>query len=397
MKEICKPKHCLNCLACSNICPSNAVVFCNDYLDSPTAFIDESKCVGCGMCKKVCPQLNEIVRSTPKKCYAAWSSDENTRKNSASGGISYELYKTVVSNGGCAVGVENSKTHEPIYQVYESPDDIKNFQNSKYVHSNMGIIYKNILDLLNAGRKVMFVGLPCQVASLKLFLNLKHANIDCLWCADLICHGTAPFAYLEQHINEINKKHKTNTKRIFYRDPRYGTDNFYFSLYGDKNKPYYKKAVYSLDAFQIGYHNGIIYQSSCYQYKYASHNRCGDITLSDYSGLGNLYEFKAKKEKVSCVLINTKKGEELINLLIGNGSIISIERPTDEILTFEKRLASPTPVTPFRESFEKYYATTHSFETAMKKSYYFEAKKKRNKYYLSLGPIKRVVKKILGK
>ncbi len=55
------------------------------------------------------------------------------------------------------------------------------------------------------------------------------------------------------------------------------------------------------------------FRESCYNCRYASGNRIGDITLGDYWGINqNNRLYKNKDEGISNFLINTKKGEKLL-------------------------------------------------------------------------------------
>ena len=63
---------------------------------------------------------------------------------------------------------------------------MKLFAGSKYVKVSTGVIFNKIKEKLINGDKVLFFGVPCQVAGLKLFLQNEY---DKLFTVDLICHG----------------------------------------------------------------------------------------------------------------------------------------------------------------------------------------------------------------
>ena len=54
--------------------------------------------------------------------------------------------------------------------------------------SNPTGIYKEIKDRLKREEKVLFIGLPCQVAALRNYISTDLS--DKLYTIDLICHGT---------------------------------------------------------------------------------------------------------------------------------------------------------------------------------------------------------------
>ena len=58
-----------------------------DSLDNLYPIIDSSKCIECGSCVSACPALSPVELHAPIKCYAAYSTDKNIRRFSASGGV----------------------------------------------------------------------------------------------------------------------------------------------------------------------------------------------------------------------------------------------------------------------------------------------------------------------
>ena len=71
------------------------------------------------------------------------------------------------------------------FDFAETEDEVCKFTGSKYVKSNPEGVYKKILQKLKLGRKVLFIGLPCQVSAVR-----HYTRIIKLYTADLICHGT---------------------------------------------------------------------------------------------------------------------------------------------------------------------------------------------------------------
>lgn len=146
--------------------------------------------------------------------------------------------------------------------------------------------------------------------------------------------------------------------RLSFRDERFMTSKFVFSV--DYNGKNYHKYVESNDNFQIGYHNATIYRPNCYSCMYAGPNRCGDLTIGDFTGLGrvasvdgNLAEMKY--QGVSCVLCNSEKGQKFLAQL-GNEKYLSIDsRPIEEALKFENQLANPSTPSAYRNRFVEVY------------------------------------------
>ena len=61
----------------------------------------------------------------------------------------------------------------------------------------------NSFSLPEKNEKVLFIGLPCQVAALKQYIDLYKLNRNLLTLVDIVCHGVTPQDYLKTHIENI--------------------------------------------------------------------------------------------------------------------------------------------------------------------------------------------------
>lgn len=366
MRRIAEEGHCTGCAACVKVCPKQCIKFVNDELDAPYAVKDLSSCINCGLCEDVCPEVSPISLSGPSKCYAAYALNQEIRRSSASGGIAATIYEQELSADGYICGALMKNYYQATVTCTNQYEKIQNFQNSKYVFSEMGDVYTIIERILKDNKRVAFIGLPCQISGLKNYLRVKRINEENLFTADLICHGTAPNEYLKQHIDKILGKRVQNEKvAACFRDPEFGTEKYFFTLRKD-NILIYKKSVYRNDYYQIGYHKGIIYRSNCYNCRYARKERPGDVTLGDFSGLGSVSSVSYSNDKISCVLVNTQKGEVLLDQLCSDEKIFLDRRPIEEATKVEKQLIHPTQICNERLIFQEKYEEQHDYEMAMK-------------------------------
>lgn len=358
-KVICNHDKCTGCAACKDVCPKQCITMQPDDLDALHPVVDESICINCGLCEKTCPNNRELSYKLPHKVLVAWSNDNEVRRTSASGGIACELYHYWIKNGGVATGVVFDRDEGCHFILLENESDIKAVQNSKYTFSDTAGIYKVVKQKLQAGISVLFIGVPCQVAGLYGFLKKEYDNLTTV---DIICHGMPPATYLEQHIKSIEDKKKEYTHQLFFRDPKYYTYTFTFTLKNIKGKEFYNKKVLTRDNYQLGYHRALIYRENCYSCNYARKERISDLTIGDFSGLGRLAPFEYDKHNVSCILENTDKGAALLKKL--KGVLSMYERPACEAFEVEKQLKSPSAKHNGRYCFEQVYNKTHDYEKA---------------------------------
>ena len=359
MEMICKKDTCTGCGACISVCPQNCIKYELDSLDNIYPQIDYEKCIGCGQCKQVCPHLNPINKNEIMKCYAAWSNNKFVKENSASGGIASELYFFLLEKGFKVVGTAWDG-RRVVFKITDKHEDIEKFRNSKYVFSYVGKNYKRISDLLKNGEKVLFIGLPCQVAAVKNFCKVKHMDMRNLILVDLVCHGVISSQYLISHIQTIERKKKLSTEDIQFRNPQFHTDKYFFTL-SDKKGIFYKKHVKSNDCYQLAYHRALAYRENCYNCEYACEKRCGDISLCDFTSVGKVEEFAYTNKNTSCVMVNTDKGMRLWNDVVSSGKIWAMNRPIEEITNFEKQLKGPSLKHKNRDRFLEAYESTKDF------------------------------------
>ena len=357
--------YCTGCGLCSTVCPRGCISLVIDKLGNRKPIIDESKCIHCDKCKNYCPQNNFVISNDiPRRVYVGWNNDAQVRTKGASGGIASAIYKYCLENNIHTFGVRLDSNFIASYIEINTDVDIELCRNSKYVFSDFLTVIDKIKTYIDNGEKVLFIGLPCQVAAVKMLCNKHTENLIAI---DLVCHGSCSNEYLIQYINFISHKYKFRTSGITFRNPIFGTNNYVLSFYeGDNLK--YKRKVHSDDLYQMAYHYSLDYRDSCYHCHYAKPERVGDITLSDFSGIGIIAEFNEDKKSISCIIISSDKGDAFIRELYNIGLICIQDRPIDEALKFEPKLKNPPKMHPKREVFIDSYRETGDFIKAAQRA-----------------------------
>lgn len=364
MNRICEPGHCTGCGACDNVCGRQAIHMYPNDLGAEVAEIDASRCVSCGLCCTVCPQNQKVELHPIENCWAAWSTNPETRCKSASGGVAAELYAWAVRQGMWFAGVQMQPDHSAAYCLTKDPQVISRFQNSKYLYADARKVYREAAERLKNGEGVLFIGVPCQVDAMRQICRVLKTPVEHLYLVDLVCHGGAPKTYLQQHIHALEKKYHKQASEVFFRDPAMRTKTYTFTL-RQGGKLFYKKQVERDDTYQVGYHKGIIYRENCYICQYAQIDRVGDLTLADFGNVGSIEPCSYSNENVSCVLTNTPKGVALLEELLKEKTLIAEIRPKAEKTTNGGTLCGPIPKSWEREKFETNYRATTDFDAAV--------------------------------
>lgn len=136
--------------------------------------IDPNRCVQCGACEKVCPIINgkdygnnDFLATVP---YKGWSNLASYRTNGTSGGIFGAVAYDFVKSGGIVIGAALLQ-NECKHIVVERIEDISRLQGSKYMYSDQSGIYDVIKEKLKEGKRVLYSGLPCNVAGILSFFS----------------------------------------------------------------------------------------------------------------------------------------------------------------------------------------------------------------------------------
>ena len=387
--ELCRRADCPGCGACAYICGKNAIQMCPDSIGTIYPVLDKKKCVSCGACQKVCPALNPVERRENLMAYAAWSNSAEERRTSASGGIAAEMYRYYLQQGGYIAGAKVNDDLETVLCVTDDLEQVSKFKNSKYVFSTIYALFPELNRLLNEKKKVMVIGLPCQIASIR---NVFHE--DNLFLADVVCHGTTNHFFLSQHIKTIEKKTHKSIASISFRDPEKDTTKHYLSFFDVNGNCLYSKRTSEGDLYQFGYHRALSYRENCYHCQYACSQRISDVTLSDYKGLGKLKACDYSQDKVSLVLVHTEKGKKLIDSLIQAKRITADIRPLLEGIQGDPQLNHPSLKTYGRGLFERKIEENHgNFEKTM--SFVVRAVSRRQIIEKIINRLKRISKTVL--
>lgn len=382
--EICKYEDCTGCFACYNICPKNCIGIEPDIYGELHPVIDEKKCINCKNCIKVCPgNKNNIELFKPIKCYAAYRLNKEKRADSASGGIGALLSEIVINNGGVVIGVKFDENLTPIHSVATTLCEIEKFKGSKYVQSRINNTYQSVKRYLNDKREVLFIGTPCQISGLKMYLNNKE--YDNLITCDLICHGVSSYSYLQEHISNLNTI--KNVDKITFRSNQIKS-NFRLKIFS-KGKELYNKRAFQ-DNYFHAFLRGISLRESCYICKYATKKRIADITIGDFIGLGKNKIFKGNAVNASVVLINSIKGEKIFDE-IKKDDIYIEEREYAEAINGGISLRRPFPRYKEQKEFRKIYPKV-GFEKSINKLMKWD---KRKSFVIAL--IKYIKRNTIGK
>ena len=409
MEKICNIDLCTGCSACMNVCLKDAIEMketgaCG-YL---YPFINQDKCIDCGLCVKTCPVNKPVTLNAPLKAFAAISKEKDDLMSSSSGAASSVMANHILANGGCVYGCVQERYCDISHRRIDNAEEIHKIKGSKYVQSNIGYTFKMVKKDLNEGKKVLFTGTPCQIAGLR---NYLRKNYDNLYLVDLVCHGVSSQSLLRKDVESTLAKHNIHEKdiKVLFRKKNGGKAKlgmeYGLFLYDKTGKEIIlpnKDVAFLNNNYITAFISGITLRENCFSCPYAQSKRNSDITIADFWGIKKTAI--ATNNGVSLLLANSTKGLALIEEISERFQIE--EHPVEEAIAGNGRLISASKRPKEREGFVHEYAaneekTYRKYLKNYKKSYKCQLLRTRihsalrrcKILHLALRKIKKIIKR----
>ena len=349
METVCSNNKCNGCMSCLDICPREAI-YIEKSLKSYNAHIDKEKCIACGLCHNVCPSNASCLAHPPQMWCQGWSNDLEIRKNGSSGGVATALSLNFIRNGGyvCSCVFNDGKFG---FVITADEKDLANFSGSKYIKSDAIGIYSKVFTLLQRGEKVLFIGLPCQVAGMVNYAKFKR-NDKNLYTVDLICHGTPSPMFLDMFLSQYGVLAK-NCDNIGFRVK----DSFQIN---DNSRTLSSVGV--CDRYMTAFLSALNYTDNCYRCQFAKKERVSDITLGD--SWGSNCDSNEWKKGVSLILCQSDKGEELLS----QSNLHLFDVDLDNAIAHNHQLSTPSIAPKSRAKFFRDIGKGMNFNGAVKRA-----------------------------
>lgn len=311
MIRIDRKENCMGCGACRNVCPVDAIRLAPDEEGFSYPQVDETVCIRCGKCIQVCPLIHPAPvppdRADPPPVLAAWNRDPAIRLQSTSGGVFSALAEAVFRSGGRVAGAVFAPDHTVHHRVASEPEALKALRSSKYLQSDTRLVFREIRDELKAGRRVLAVGAPCQIAGLYAFLGGDHEG---LVTCDFICRGVNSPKAFTRYMDLLEAENGGRAVHIHFKDKARGWHRFSTRVEFDNGRVYVQDRYH--DLFMRGYLEANCFiRPACHECRFKGSKRAADLTLGDFWGLDKAHPEWDSNEGTSLVMVNSGKGRRL--------------------------------------------------------------------------------------
>ena len=257
IQEVQKQGRCHHCGGCVTFCSAiNYGALSFDDTGKPY-YSDIEKCIECGICYMICPEVSELDDEIKKK--AEWSApagriigtcvgcakDKTVRRSGTDGGvvtaILLHLFETGRINGAIvSKNTENGRmpwlatSKKDILDSagthFEASHGMANFADE---YSTFSPSIKALQELRKEGiEKIAFVGTPCQINTIRKMQAIGIVPADSIaFCFGLFCSGN--FIFHNKEFAAIEDKYGFKYKDIENINIK---DNFIFNLISEEQK-----------------------------------------------------------------------------------------------------------------------------------------------------------------
>jgi len=162
--------------------------------------------------------IEQIYGPLQEPIKIAYSCDSELRRSASSGGaitaILLYLLENDLIDGVLQIGAdpENPLINKAFFN--QTPEDIKNSAGSRYAPSSL---LENLLEYLEAGKRMAIVGKPCDIAGVKQYVRcFGEYEENVVMTLALMCMGLPSYKATDKLIEYLNPENKP-VKKFRYR------------------------------------------------------------------------------------------------------------------------------------------------------------------------------------
>ncbi len=360
MERITDRKDCCGCAACEATCNHQAIRMTEDEKGFLYPEIDVAKCVGCGLCKIVCPIVKRdkeqfVVKE--QQYFACHNNDMSEWKSSSSGGIFRLLADYVIQQGGYVAGAVYDEKMVVRHYITNKKDELVKFRGSKYVQSDTRAIYKEIQEKLKTGKIVLYTGTPCQVEAVKCYLRKFYDNF--LTC-DIICTSVPSPRVFRDYVTFLETKYKSKIANINMKDKTKGWPSTKTRVFFESGKSIFGNI--DADLWIAAWATKLFDRNSCTNCRFTNYNRPSDITIGDCWPVFHKKDSFFSPNGISQLIVNTPKGKSVLEAIKEKMTLMPITKE----FAWQSKLEYPIAINPLAEEFWTDYERMTFKEVAIK-------------------------------
>lgn len=251
------------------------------------------------------------------EAYAGYYIEKKKLKESSSGGAASAISEGFIKDKGIVYAASYSDNfYSATYGCAEKEDDLKKFKGSKYVYVSKKIekngetvsVYKDAVSKVKQGKKVLFIGLGCDIAAIKAYAKNELADENNLFTIELLCDGVTNEIVHTEYVSNIERLYgsKVTAFHVRYKEEGWVPPYIYAEFENGKKHIYpFYESDYAFAFFNYK-------RKMCYNCQFKNHP--GDVLLADFWGCNpGMKEYN--KNGVSLICVQSEKGKILLSHL----------------------------------------------------------------------------------
>lgn len=348
-------ENCYGCGVCVAACPVRIISLRENKEGFYSPAIDEpNKCIECGICLKVCAYNSADVASSgdSPEGAAVWSKDPIVRQRCSSGGVGFEIGRTLIERGYEAVGVKyNLRAERAEHFVASTVEEFTPSIGSKYIPSFTEPGFLSI----DRKKKYLVTGAPCQIDSIRRLI--RHWRVEENFILlDFFCHGTPSMLLWRKYMESVkkdigepvfvswrNKQTGWHDSWSICADPRIDSESIdrhdSYNIHIFEKKHFLSSRFSQGDLFYRFFLGNVCLNRCCYHAcKYKLSSSAADIRIGDYWGK----DYEKDEFGTSSVIAMTARGKTLLSSLSNRCEIES--RPVENVTQGQMPRSPSKPV-----------------------------------------------------
>lgn len=303
---------CTGCGACISVCPKSALALEYNQDGYYYPILDESRCIKCGLCEQTCHVCNGSSTNIteyvpPTHAFMIKAHDKNIISQSSSGGVFSLLADKIIKEGGVVFGAVYNFDRERLEHTSSDIVEVDLLRKSKYIESYTGNIYKEVENILcKGGKKVLFVGTPCQISGLNRYLTIKKTDRNQLLLVRFVCHGVPSNQFFTEYKHYEENKYGGKMISFDFRPKDKGWGYSCWKMMFDNNKTVF--GPYNFFYYYTYFQKNTLLRRCCYDCDRITDNNIADLTIADFWGLAKFRPEIQENEGMSLVLAHNSKG-----------------------------------------------------------------------------------------
>lgn len=216
----------------------------------------------------------------------------------------------ILEEGGLVVGAKWSDDFLKVEHVaVNSVEGLQALQGSKYLVSDLHKAYGEIKKALESGKRVLFIGTPCQTYAIRHNFGTNGLLLVCA----IACFGNIPAIIWRKYVSYLEERKKSKIAHVVFRDNSFGWKNSRF-VAEFVNAPSINERLYDNEYMKV-FLSGWANMQSCLACQFRNGGNGADLLVGDFWGIDDVFPDMSDDKGVNVILAYSASLLEMLKRL----------------------------------------------------------------------------------